>query len=41
MFQERLSSLRINNINYQIFKEISYDDVIDIFAARKNRRINF
>lgn len=39
MGQERLSGLAIININHVVSKQLSYDDVIDHFAARKTRRV--
>ena len=39
MGQERLSGLAIISINHIISKQLSYDDVIDDFAARKTRRV--
>lgn len=41
MSQERLNGLAIISINREISKQISYDDTIDDFAARKSRRIRF
>ncbi|XP_071060272.1 zinc finger MYM-type protein 1-like isoform X2 [Pseudochaenichthys georgianus] len=39
MAQERLSGLAVISINHEVGGQISYDDVIDDFAARKARRI--
>lgn len=39
MGQERLSGLAIISINHMLSKQLSYDDVIDDFAARKTRRV--
>lgn len=41
MSQERLSSLAIISINHATAEKISYDDIIDDFAARKTRRVKF
>ncbi|XP_064080973.1 uncharacterized protein LOC135197787 [Macrobrachium nipponense] len=41
MSQERLNGLAIISINREISKQISYDDTIDDFAARKSRRVRF
>ena len=38
MAQDRLSGLAIISINHMIGKELSYDDVIDDFAAKKARK---
>lgn len=39
MGQERLSGLAIISINHMVSQQLSYDDVIDHFAARKTRRV--
>ena len=39
MGQERLSGLANISINHMLSKQLSYDDVIDYFAARKTRRV--
>ena len=39
MGQERLSGLAIISVNHEVSKQLSYDDVIDNFAARKARRV--
>ncbi|XP_068220406.1 zinc finger MYM-type protein 1-like [Palaemon carinicauda] len=41
MSQEYLNGLAIISINREISKQISYDDTIDDFAARKSRRVRF
>ncbi|XP_076037228.1 zinc finger MYM-type protein 1-like [Oratosquilla oratoria] len=41
MSQERLNGLAINSIDREISKQVSYDDTIDDFAARKSRRVRF
>lgn len=41
MGQERLSNLAILSIEYEVAKEIEFDDIIDEFAAIKSRKINF
>ncbi|QQP39921.1 Uncharacterized protein FKW44_013792, partial [Caligus rogercresseyi] len=40
MMQERLSGLGIISINHVVSNQLSYDDIIDDFAARKTRRVN-
>ena len=37
--QENLSGLAVISVNHDVGGQISYDDVIDDFAARKARRI--
>ncbi|CAI5658458.1 unnamed protein product [Oreochromis niloticus] len=39
MMQERLSGLSIISINHVVSNQLSYDDVVDDFAARKTRRV--
>ncbi|KAI2646977.1 Zinc finger MYM-type protein 1 [Labeo rohita] len=39
MMQERLSGLAIISINHVVSNQLSYDDVVDDFAARKTRRV--
>ncbi|KAL3978284.1 cytochrome c oxidase subunit 5b [Sarotherodon galilaeus] len=39
MMQERLSGLSIISINHVVSNQLSYDDVVDYFAARKTRRV--
>ena len=41
MSQERLSGLAIISINHTVAQQISYDDVIDDFAAKKARKVKF
>ncbi|XP_076044692.1 uncharacterized protein LOC143027307 [Oratosquilla oratoria] len=41
MSQERLNGLAIISIDREISKQVSYDDTIDDFAARKSRRVRF
>lgn len=41
MTQERLTNLAILSIEKTTFESISYDDIIDEFAERKARKINF
>ncbi|GAA6083151.1 zinc finger MYM-type protein 1-like [Tachysurus ichikawai] len=38
MAQERLSGLSVISINHVVSQQLSYDDIIDDFAARKARR---
>ncbi|XP_076044693.1 zinc finger MYM-type protein 1-like [Oratosquilla oratoria] len=40
MSQERLNGLAIISIDREISKQVSYDDTIDDFAARKSRRVD-
>ncbi len=39
MMQERLSGLSIISINDVVSNQLSYDDVVDDFAARKTGRV--
>ncbi|XP_034092482.1 uncharacterized protein LOC117559868 [Gymnodraco acuticeps] len=41
MVQERLSGLAIISINSDVSRQLSYEDVIDDFAAKKSRRVQF
>ncbi|KAJ8352071.1 hypothetical protein SKAU_G00235470 [Synaphobranchus kaupii] len=41
MAQDRLTGLAIISINHEVGRQVSYDDVIDDFAARKSRRHRF
>nr|XP_055051180.1 zinc finger MYM-type protein 1-like [Misgurnus anguillicaudatus] len=41
MSQERLSGLSIIAINHDVGRQLSYDDIIDDFAMRKCRRVQF
>ena len=41
MSQERLFGLAIISINHTVAQQISYDDVIDDFAAKKARKVKF
>ncbi len=41
MSQERLTGLSIISINHSIGEQISYDDIIDDFASRKARKVQF
>lgn len=39
MAQERLSGLAVLSINHEICETVSYDEVIDDFAAKKSRKV--
>ena len=41
MSQERLTGLAVISINHSTGEQISYDDIIDDFAARKARKVRF
>ncbi|KAK3858092.1 hypothetical protein Pcinc_035689 [Petrolisthes cinctipes] len=41
MSQERLSELAIISINKEVSKQISFDETIYAFVARKSRRVKF
>lgn len=41
MVQERLNGLALISINHDVSRQISFDDTIDEFAARKTRRVKF
>ena len=41
MGQERLSSLAVININKDILRKVDLDKIIDIFAEKDDRRIQF
>ena len=41
MEQDRLSSLGILSIENELLKEISIDDIIDQFASKRDRRMQF
>lgn len=41
MSQERLNGLALISINREVTRQISFDDTIDDFAARKSRRVRF
>jgi len=41
MVQERLNGLALMSISREVSRQISYDDTIDDFAARKSRRVRF
>ena len=41
MSQERLNGLALMSINREVSRQVSFDDTIDAFAARKSRRVQF
>ncbi len=41
MSQERLNGLALMSINCEVSRQVSFDDTIDAFAARKSRRVKF
>ncbi|KAK0144204.1 Zinc finger MYM-type protein 1 [Merluccius polli] len=41
MSQERLNGLALMSINREVSRQVSFNDTIDAFAARKSRRVEF
>ncbi|KAK7921881.1 hypothetical protein WMY93_008783 [Mugilogobius chulae] len=41
MSQERLNGLALISINQEVSRQLSFDQTIDAFAARKSRRVDF
>ena len=41
MTQDRLNGLAMMSINRDVSRELSYDDIINDFAAKKSRRVKF
>ena len=41
MSQERLNGLALMSINREVSRQVSFDDTIDAFAAKKSRRVKF
>ena len=41
MSQKCLNGLAIISINREMSKQVSYDETVDAFAARKSRRVRF